>query len=96
LLYVIAVAISIIRTDKYMENDSLNNLLKRIERGYSLPSLSPVAIKLVEIASDDACSIEELISLIEKDPSLAVNLLKMANSAFLSQDNPLRRFSRQL
>lgn len=72
-----------------MENDSLNSLLKRIERGYSLPSLSPVAIKLVEIASDDACSIEELISLIEKDPSLAVNLLKMANSAFFKSGQPV-------
>ncbi len=72
-----------------MENDSLKNLLKRIETGYSLPSLSPVAIKLVEIASDDACSIEELISLIEKDPSLAVNLLKMANSAFFKSGQPV-------
>ena len=72
-----------------MENDSLKNLLKRIESGYSLPSLSPVAIKLVEIASDDACSIEELISLIEKDPSLAVNLLKMANSAFFKSGQPV-------
>lgn len=72
-----------------MENDSLKNLLKRIETGYSLPSLSPVAIKLVEIASDDTCSIEELISLIEKDPSLAVNLLKMANSAFFKSGQPV-------
>lgn len=72
-----------------MENDSLKNLLKRIETGYSLSSLSPVAIKLVEIASDDACSIEELISLIEKDPSLAVNLLKMANSAFFKSGQPV-------
>jgi HD-like signal output (HDOD) protein len=58
------------------------DLLKQIESGYSLPSLSPVSMRLVEIASDDTCSAEELAAVIERDPSLAVRVLTLANSAF--------------
>ncbi len=72
-----------------MGNDAIEKLKKQIESGYALPALSPVAVKLVEISSDDNCSLNDLISLIEKDPSLAVNLLKMANSAFFKSGQPV-------
>jgi HD-like signal output (HDOD) protein len=72
-----------------MKNDAIEKLMKQIESGYSLPALSPVAVRLVEIASDDNCSLNDLISLIEQDPSLAVNLLKMANSAFFISGQPV-------
>jgi len=65
-----------------MEKKASADLLKQIESGYSLPSLSPVAMRLVEIASDDTCSAEELAAVIERDPSLAVRVLTLANSAF--------------
>ncbi len=67
-----------------MENEKIRELLQRIESGYSLPTLSPVALKLVELASDEKSSATDLVRLIEKDPSLAVRLLKLANSAFFS------------
>jgi HD-like signal output (HDOD) protein len=57
-------------------------LKKRLEAGYSLPALSPVALQLVELASDEYCSTKDLVQLIEKDPSLAARLLKLANSVF--------------
>jgi HD-like signal output (HDOD) protein len=60
------------------------DLLKRIESGYTLPSLSPVALKLIELASDERASVEDLVRLIEKDPPLALRLLKLANSAFFT------------
>jgi len=63
--------------------------LEKIESGYSLPVMSVVAVKLVELASDDACSVSELTSLIEKDPSLAANLLRMANNAFFRTSEPV-------
>ncbi len=72
-----------------MENDAITKLMKQIESGYSLPALSPVAVKLVELASDDNCSLNDLITLIEQDPSLAVNLLKMANSALFKSGQPV-------
>jgi len=64
------------------------DLLKRIESGYSLPSLSPVALKLVEMASDERSSVDDLVKIIEKDPPLALRLLKLANSAFFASIHP--------
>jgi len=71
-----------------MMMDAKTDLLKRLESGYSLPALSVVAIRLVELASDEQCSVNDLVSLIEKDPSLAIRLLKIANSAFFKTAEP--------
>ena len=68
--------------------DAKTDLLKRLESGYSLPALSVVAIRLVELASDEQCSVNDLVSLVEKDPSLAIRLLKIANSAFFKTAEP--------
>jgi HD-like signal output (HDOD) protein len=64
------------------------DLLKRLESGYALPSLSVIAIRLVELASEESCSVSDLVGLIEKDPSLTVRLLKLANSAFFRGGQP--------
>jgi len=69
--------------------DVHTDLLRRLESGFSLPSLSLVAIRLVELASDEECSVNDLVSLIEKDPSLAIRLLKIANSAFFKSAEPV-------
>ncbi|MBA4417363.1 MAG: hypothetical protein C0392_05580, partial [Syntrophus sp. (in: bacteria)] len=71
-----------------MTVENRSNLLERLESGYALPSLSVIAIRLVELASDENCSVNDLESLIEKDPSLAVRLLKLANSAFFKASLP--------
>ncbi len=71
-----------------MEINQDSELLREIETGYSLPSLSPVAMRLVEVALDDACSAEDLADLIEMDPSLTVRVLKLANSAFFQTRQP--------
>ncbi len=65
-----------------MQKEEAKNLLEKIKTGYSLPSLSVVATRLIEIASDENASIKELTELIEKDPSLTVRLISTANSAF--------------
>jgi len=69
--------------------DAQTDLLRRLESGYSLPALSIIAIRLVELASDEECSVNDLVSLIEKDPSLAIRLLKIANSAFFKGIEPV-------
>lgn len=66
------------------------DLIRRLESGFSLPTLSMVAIRLVELASDEECSVNDLASLIEKDPSLAVRLLRIANSAFFKSVEPAK------
>lgn len=72
-----------------MNNSQISKLLKQLESGYSLPALSPVVLKLVELASDEKSSSMDLVSQIDKDPPLAARLLKLANSAFFSSRNPV-------
>ncbi len=57
-----------------MKNSQISKLLKQLESGYSLPALSPVAMKLVELASDEKSSSMDLVTLIDKDPPLATRL----------------------
>jgi HD-like signal output (HDOD) protein len=73
-----------------MQCNAQLNLIEKLESGYALPSLSPVAIKLVELAADDTCSVPDLAKLIEKDPSLTVRLLSLANNAFYRALEPAR------
>ncbi len=65
-----------------MESENKTDVLEKLKSGYALPSLSSIAVKLIELASDDTSSIEGLASLIGKDPSLTVRVLNLANSAF--------------
>jgi HD-like signal output (HDOD) protein len=67
-----------------MNKEGETELLQSLESGYSLPALSPVALKLVEMATDENRSAADLARLIEQDPSLAVRLLRLANSAFFA------------
>lgn len=71
-----------------MKDDTAEKILSELESGHGLPILSPVAMKLVELASDDNSSARDLVDLIEKDPPLAARLLKLANSAFYRSSNP--------
>ena len=71
-----------------MKTDHESDLLESLESGYCLPSLSVIAMKLVEMASDEDCSVDDLVNLIEQDPSLMVRLLRLANSAFFQSGHP--------
>ncbi|RPI79385.1 MAG: HDOD domain-containing protein [Desulfobacteraceae bacterium] len=72
-----------------MKMDPNKAFLKSLEFGYSLPTLSVVALKLVEMAADETCSTSDLARLIETDPALTVRLLKLANSAFFRTGQPI-------
>jgi HD-like signal output (HDOD) protein len=60
-----------------------------IAAGYNLPALSPVAMEAVELASQDGVPASRLSAVIERDPSLAARLLKLANSAFFGSGQPV-------
>ncbi len=62
-------------------DDRGRQILGRVLAKGSLPSLSPLAVKLVELASDDRSSASSLAAIIEKDPGLATRLLRLVNSA---------------
>jgi HD-like signal output (HDOD) protein len=69
-------------------------LLKRIVDGQCLPSLSPLAIKLVNLAADDQSSASDLADIIEKDPALTTRLLRLVNSAFFGRREKLTSVAR--
>jgi HD-like signal output (HDOD) protein len=64
-------------------------ILEKLRAGYFLPSLSAIAMRLVELASSEDTSLDQLAALIEKDPSLTVRLLKLANSTLLRAAEPV-------
>lgn len=77
-----------------MQEEPAKIILKQLESGYFLPPLSAVALKLVELASDENATNDQLVRLIEKDPSLIVRVLTLANSAFWSDDIRVTTLSR--
>ncbi|MEF3169455.1 MAG: HDOD domain-containing protein [Deltaproteobacteria bacterium] len=51
---------------------------------HGIPTLPPIAERLIAMASDKNASTSEMTELISTDPGLAVRLLKAVNSAFYS------------
>ena len=66
-----------------------NTVLQKIKEGYGLPLLSPVAIRLIELASSETSSVDDLADLMEKDPSLTVRTLGLANAALFRNAEPI-------
>ncbi len=69
-------------------------LLRMLESGYAIPPLSVVALDLLEMASKEDASSEEIVKLIEQDPSLTVRVLNLSNSALFSAGGPISTLSR--
>jgi HD-like signal output (HDOD) protein len=63
-----------------MEDKNKSEILKKIVADQSIPSLSPVALQLINAAADENTSAKELGSIIQRDPGLATRLLRMVNS----------------
>jgi len=55
-------------------------LLERVLGRDNAPTLSPLAVKLVELASDDQADMRDLARIIEQDPGLTTRLLRLVNS----------------
>ena len=53
-----------------------------IEELKNLPTLPPVAVRILEVASDENSSRQEITRLVETDQSLTAKILRIANSAF--------------
>ena len=76
-------------------NDTVNLVLlpphvqQRLEANGPLPVLPWLAVRAVKISEDPDCSINEFVSLIERDVSLLSGILSFANSAFYSGGKPI-------
>ncbi|MGR3219924.1 MAG: HDOD domain-containing protein [Candidatus Anammoxibacter sp.] len=62
----------------------ITDLRHFIEGMKQLPTLSPVAAKLIEVAGDEKCGISELSRLIGSDQSLAAKVIRLANFSYLN------------
>ncbi len=65
---------SIERSHKYYR-EQINSLTR-------IPSLPLIATELMQVTNDDRLSVNQLLPIIEKDPPLAMKVLKIANSAY--------------
>ncbi|MHC1728285.1 MAG: HDOD domain-containing protein [Syntrophobacteraceae bacterium] len=74
-------------------DDAEQKIIRRLQSGYAVPSLSAIVVKLLELASDDDASIKQIVMLIEKDPALSVRLLNLANSSSLGTGRPVATLS---
>ena len=54
-----------------------------------LPPLSATATRLLEILSDENCSLGELAHVIAQDPAVTARILGVANSAYFGQTSPI-------
>ncbi len=68
-------------------------ILQKITDGDCIPSPAPVIIRLIELASDDAVSMKQVVSVIEKDPGLTTRVLKLANSPFYARKRDITSIS---
>lgn len=65
-----------------MKPVSHEDLLHRIRASDRLPTLPPVAMKLLYMTSGDEATLPAIASLVSQDVSLTTRMLKVANSAF--------------
>jgi HD-like signal output (HDOD) protein len=83
------------RREAALENPDL--IIERIMAKGSLPSLSPIALRLIQMAADDSASTSELAKLIGQDPGLTTRLLRMVNSpAFRRLDHEITSIGKAL
>ena len=59
-----------------MDRIDADKVIRMLESGYALPPLSVIALKLLEVASNEDASNDQIVTIIEQDPSLTVRLLK--------------------
>ena len=67
--------------------DNKEEIIQRILERDGLPSLSPLAVQLVRMATDESNTASDLAFVIEKDPGLAIRLLKLVGSAYFARPN---------
>lgn len=59
---------------------NISKILKKVKMLQPVPS---IVHKVLALTEDPDCSIEELIHLVEYDPAVTANLLRMCNSAYM-------------
>lgn len=91
----VSLPVSILSANRARDNGSEREIeiLKRINDGDDLPTLSPIAVKIVQLASDTSSSARDIAKVITLDPVLTTRLLKIVNSPFYGFSNTVTSIS---
>lgn len=69
-------------------------LLDRIRETRALPTISAVAMKVVEVCGDDNSGLADIARVIQMDPALAAKMLRHANAPYLAPRTPVTTITR--
>ncbi|MFC1825421.1 HDOD domain-containing protein [Thermodesulfobacteriota bacterium] len=61
-------------------HEGAKSIINKIRKGIDLPTLSPVATRIINMAIDDETSAREIAGVITVDPALTAKLLRVVNS----------------
>ncbi len=73
-----------------MSSEVIELYKKKLNEIKNLPTLPVIATEIMRITRNDNYSAGQIQSVIEKDPPLAMKLLKVANSAYYGIKNPVK------
>jgi len=62
--------------------EEAKNIVNKIREGTELPTLSPVATKIVNLALNDSSSAQDIADVITIDPALTAKVIRVVNSPF--------------
>lgn len=66
--------------------DSLRVLTQKIPK---LPTIPPVADKIIRLVSSKAAVVDSIVDIIEKDPAISAKVISLANAAFYRMGQPV-------
>jgi two-component system cell cycle response regulator len=93
-LEIVFPAVTRIAAPEGTDKDKNKDFLQKILDGEDLPTLSPIALKIIKLASSEEASATDLARLITVDPALTARMLKIVNSPFYGFANKITSLSK--
>jgi len=72
------------KVDRPVDLSDKNLIVKMVNKEEELPSLSPIAMKIVSMVSREETTVKQISDIVKNDPSLTARILKIANSSLYS------------
>lgn len=63
---------------------SLDDIARKLNKLYRLPPMPETSVRIMHLTSDPESSLDELVMLVERDPSLSAQILRYARSALFN------------
>lgn len=65
-----------------MTDKALEKIRREVEEIGALPTLPEIPMKILQLVTNEESSMEDISKIVERDPSLTANILKVANSPY--------------